>query len=264
MFIKDQKEFKKTATALRRELKELYGKGCPSHAQCLELLAKALGSSSYAQLQATLPDVTQAEPGARSVANNPQASQESNQAAKSATPPYPLRNTRGQFDIQSDGAYLVLASGLDWRSLQGTVEDIYSSVAEVACVTRNPDGSLELEWGGATEVNWNAQETRKDEQGFRMWLTSDGEQVCEAQCVLMPHSLVGSEGDSEDELDLLNREALLDEYLRYIEEQGLRAPLCEELPQHRLKAPTLQRIRDTLGFQLHRGELLSLMSVLGV
>lgn len=84
MYIQSQKEFKQVTSALRKELKALYPASAPSHAQCLELLAKALGASGYAELLPKLP-AERAAPKALTVSR------------------FPLRNLHGLLDLVEPG-----------------------------------------------------------------------------------------------------------------------------------------------------------------
>lgn len=242
MYIQSQKEFKQVTSALRKELKALYPTSAPSHAQCLELLAKALGASGYAELLPKLP-------AERAVSKAPASSR------------FPLRNLHGLLDLvePGDGEALVV-DGLSFEETEGTIEDIRGCLAGVFGASRNSEGRLDPNYAGETDVNWDGQVTRLNSEGQALWQTQGGEVISEDRCILVPEGF-----DPEDEdtgFDLPNRELLLDAYLELAQEQGLTKSLHDQVVLQKLDSELLQGLAQTIGFSLHRGELTSLEGML--
>lgn len=238
MLIKSQKELKLAVTGLRRELKALFGAATPSHTQCLELMARALGKAAYAELLVGLPE------------DSPKP------AAAPAKPRYPLANVGGRFDLVEKGESGKVVDGLDFEAVEGTVDDILYCVASADCASRDAAGELSPDYLGDTNVNWDGQEIRRNKAGHQLWQSTGGDSVSEIRLILVPEWF--SEPDDEDTLDLPNREELLDTYLEYATEHKLIDKLKEELPRDELASQTLVDIADVLGFALHRGEWVSL------
>lgn len=248
MLIKSQKELKLAVTGLRRELKTVFGTATPSHTQCLELMARALGKSTYAELLVGLPE-------------------ELPKAVSAATPPrYPLVNLDGCFDLIEKGASGRVVDGRDFSAMDGTVEDILYCVASASCASRDSSGELSPDYEGDTDVNWDGQETRRNKAGYQLWQSDGGDSVSEARVILVPEWFQGpdDEDDDEDPQELPCREELLDAYHEYATGNQLSDKLKEELPRDGLASQTLDAIADVLGFALHRSECASLERMLQV
>ncbi len=243
MYIQSQKEFKQVTSSLRKELKALYADSAPSHAQCLELLAKALGASSFAEVQAKLPPEV-AKPKA------------------SVTSRFPLKNKFGLLDLVEKGEEGRVVEGRSFGELEGTVDDIQYCVCYASNGSRSADGSIDPQYEGETDVNWDGQTTRVDSEGAMIWQTQGGDSVSAHQLILVPEDF-----DAEDEdagFDLPNREVLLDAYLELAQEKGIVKALLEQVQEDKLESELLDELADTIGFSLHRGELTSLEAMLRV
>lgn len=242
MLITSQKEFKQATSRLRRELRSLPSAEGLSHAQCLELLAKAMGASGYAELAHQLPVEAPA-------------------AMATPQPRYPLRNLHGLLDLvdaKQESARVV--TGLDFADMQGTIEDIRGCLADVAGATRAPDGRLTPVYEGETDVNWDGQVTRLNQQGQALWQSEGGDVFSEDQCVLVPEDFHPDDEDAG--FDLPNREVLLLAYLDVAHARGIAAQLHQQVAQVKLNSPLLRELAKTIGFGLHRGELTSLEAML--
>lgn len=215
---------KTIVSALRREFKAL-NKGPQelSHTDCLGLMAKALGFTSWNAWEATLKDAPAAPKAA-------------------ATPGYPLVNT-GQFDFVSPGVDGKPYTGM-LSELNGTYERVYG-VCPVISMQRS-EGSTgkndPIEYGGGTTMFWDDQVTLTDKQGFMRWLDSDGDEHCGAQVVLVPEDY---HGDVEEGEELPVRDALLAAYLQYLDDREL---------DGRALQGDYSGIADVLGFALTERE----------
>jgi hypothetical protein len=236
MYITNQIEFKATASALRRELKKAYPEA-PSHAAVLELLAKALGASSFAELNASLPRKARALPEAPDKASEPE------------TPRYPLRNLDGRYDLVDQGEEGVPLRGWGFDTLKGTSEKVHCT-ADVASATRNGKGNLDLEFGGGgTEVDWDSSVTDKDASGQAIWVCESDDRVTSPFLVLVPHEAC-LELAAARELDGLPlRENLIQEYVLLARELGKVGLMRDELEAG--KKTCLEEIETTLRFSLH-------------
>lgn len=226
MLIETQKELKALAAGLRREIRSQLGLEALSHNQCLELVAKAFGAGSYAQLAAKLP------PG--------------KDRRNSADEPRRLSN-KGQLDLAQDG---IVLDGLTFKALQGRVEDIPGCVAYSSSGQRTREG-LVPHYEGGTEVNWDGQCPRTDERGRAWWLRADGEMVCEDALVVVPETWQGPDDDG-----LTVRAALVQTYLLELRRRGQASALtARQLRLGGLEDRLLEDVAQTLGFALHAREL---------
>lgn len=242
MLITSQKEFKQATSRLRKELRALPTTEGLSHAQCLELLAKAMGATGYAELAPRLPAQSPA-------------------AAVSSQPRYPLRNLHGLLDLvdaTQESARVV--TGLDFADMQGTIEDIRGCLADVSGARRAPDGRLTPVYESETDVNWDGQVTRLNQQGQALWQSEGGDVFSEDQCILVPEDFHPDDEDAG--FDLPNREVLLLAYLNLAQERGIVTQLHQQVSQVKLDSPLLRKLAETIGFGLHRGELTSLEAML--
>lgn len=239
MFITNQSEFKTTVSALRRELKKAFP-DVPSHAAMQELFAKALGASSFAELQAKLPK----EP----------AASESKPAAVASR--YPLSNLDGRFDLVAKGKHGVAVSGKDFSPMQGTLETIHASTAYVDYATRTGPGEFKIEYGGETQVNWDGQATDKDEAGHILWVAEEWDVVSSGRIVLVPEDF------RTHDLDLPVRKALVYEYDRYVRENALMDKLGADLLKKGYDCDTLSEMAGVIGFALTEVELIWLEEAL--
>lgn len=64
----------------------------------------------------------------------------------------------------------------------GTADTILAT-PQALSFERLPDGSIEVEWSGETEVHWDSQTTNKDERGFDIFVAEDGTEWPEDQLV---------------------------------------------------------------------------------
>lgn len=90
--------------------------------------------------------------------------------------------TRRKRDLVAAGQTGELQT-VDGREVIGTSE-VLTGCARIHGATRNPDGSLDLDWAGDTEIDWNAQKTRH-RYGERLFVTDDGDEVPESQVRLV-------------------------------------------------------------------------------
>lgn len=66
----------------------------------------------------------------------------------------------------------------------GTAEIVYATaLVSEASYQRAEDGSLDFEYDGETEIDWDTQETQK-EKGQRLFIAEDGQTWRETQIVL--------------------------------------------------------------------------------
>jgi hypothetical protein len=213
-----EKDYKNTASALRRELKAL-GLQVPSHAQALEILAKCLGASSYAELKAAL------QPAAQAVVVNAEA------PVAEAAPRYRLFNDTGEMDLQSGEGTLV--HGLDFTVIEASLDDILECTAGLSGAQRTKNGGLGFSWTGGTEVNWDMQKTRTNERGSKL-LVNDGREIVPAdECILVPEDFGGDENLMNEELvqeyELPLRQTLVAAVARYLLETGNAEKALQEM-----------------------------------
>lgn len=235
--LNSQKDLKAAAKGLHRELKALgAAAGDLSYNQTLEVLAKALGAASYAALMAKLPAAT------------PPALEEK------PKPAYPLIN-RGQFDFPDGNE---VRNGL-FGAVRGTIDDIPQCIAKATLAMRCADGSLEPEYEGSTEVNWDAQKTCRDQRGFPLWEDEGYSEVSEAQLILVP------EGFDPDDNELPVREPLVTAMRAYLEEhpQAVRV-VCDELATRSSAwdGAAIAKIEEEVGFALTLVERKALLTEL--
>lgn len=251
MKIQSQKEFKTLVSGVRRELKTLFpGSPQASHTQMMEVLAKAFGMKSLAELQARLP------------AESPQEKVAAVEEAPAEV--YPLRNRFGDFDIVVEGKRGKLVHGLTGEGVEGVLEDIKDCVASAHGGKRLPCGTVQVTYLGETDVNWDGQVPQEADDGSVQWILNGGGTVLEHECILVPYTEDDEfDFDNEDNLDLPNREALLDEYLKLATPEILKR-LAKELPEDGLKSAALVELAEAIGFSLHRGELVSLERMVSV
>lgn len=247
MYITNQVEFKATASALRRELKKAFPEA-PSHAAVLELLAKALGASSYAELAAKLPKEAPTSLPAKS--------------EKPVPPRYPLRNEKGLYDLVKQGGEGIPRRGYRFQDMAGTMETIHACSASVSTATRDNVGVLELNYDDETDVNWNGQATDKDDEGEKLWFTEDSDVINNLALVLVPEKTPAGRSFYEEDDSLPIRKELVQEYLTYALETKSTARLIDGLLDNGLQAPALQEIEGTLMFSLHMLEAQRLLALL--
>lgn len=72
---------------------------------------------------------------------------------------------------------------LDGEEIIGTYEKVWG-VAGVIGAVRNPDGSFDFEYDGDTDIDWNSQETEK-EDGEMLFVTASNLQVKQSQVKLV-------------------------------------------------------------------------------
>lgn len=240
MFITNQTEFKTTVSALRRELKNAFPE-VPSHAAMQELLAKALGASSYAELLTKLPK----EPAKRKA-----------EVSKEAPARYPLQNFDGRFDLVKQGEQGTPVLGYSFEPVQGTQETIPACVSYASLATRKDNGKFKVEHDGETEINWDGQKTDLDANGFTLWMDEDGNTVSSGLIVLVPEDF------ATHDQDLPVRRALVKEYDRYVRENKLMDALGADLLKDGYECETLQQVAETLGFALTERELVWLQDSL--
>lgn len=186
-----EQELRELAKGLRRELRRLDTSAAElGHTQVLELLARALGARTWAGLLARQS----------SSASEPEAS----------TPTVALSNRDGRFNFVADGRVLTGR----FRQVQGTCDDIFGCIAQVDLATQQV-GKLHLPYDGDTEVAWNAQRTRLDSRGVRLWVDEDGNVVPEDELILVPDD-VPAGAFVRDEGAAPVRQALVGAYLAYL------------------------------------------------
>ncbi len=66
----------------------------------------------------------------------------------------------------------------------GTLEEL-TARAEIASFTRGPDGKIEWDYEGDTEVFWDGQMTVKDKQGREIFLDANGDEWALDQLTLV-------------------------------------------------------------------------------
>lgn len=251
-----EKEFKSAVSALRKALREHYGKSVPTHTQCLELLAAALGATSYAQLRAHWADAPRTASAPVASVTAPAADASPKAVGES------LRNDWGQFDLVGEGEDGTVVLGLDFSEMNGTVEDIFYCVAAAETGYRD-NGRLVPQYDGETDVNWDGQETRRDERGNDLWEARGScDSVPSSKLVLVPENFdPAADPDDAGKWPWRVRENLLDAYVSYIRRHGLaQALVAGQAAFADLDDPTLAQVAEALGFALHYGELEALVN----
>lgn len=228
MNITTKAQAKTVVSALRREIKAL-GKGPEqlSHTDCLNLTAKALGFASWNAWEASLMETAAEKP-------QPEVSK------------YPLVNA-GDFDFVKHGESGKSFSGL-FVPLTMTLEDMSGScgIETVSRVAGKASPEVEYDNNG-TEVDWDSQVTRKNSQGFRIWLDEDGEEFSSAQAVIAPEDC--HEPYEDEELPV--RPKLIQAFLDYFAEQKIDAVALKG---------DFEAAVDVIGFQLTMAEEAELLA----
>lgn len=85
---------------------------------------------------------------------------------------------------------------LDDRPIAGTYEIVHGKCG-INTATRKPDGSLDFEYAGGTEMHWDGQTLVKSWLDEIVFLDEDGERVHESQVKLIP------ENANEDEVEAI-------------------------------------------------------------
>lgn len=242
MITMTKKQAKTLVSGLKRTLKD--NGTIVSHSAAGDLLAKSLGFRTWEAFQVTLL-------------------KDSPQAEEPALARYPLSNT-GQFDFSDEGVFLVGATFLE---LVGTAEDIFDSVAAVTEVTRMKDGQADVAWEGSTDVNWDAQKTRLDPRGFRIWIQAENYQfISEDRCIIVPEELAASIDFEDPHTELKVRPALVQALLTYLKEVSKVAEAISELQASpALTSLAVDAAESAIGFSaLHpeRAELLKALQAL--
>lgn len=233
MQINTKKEAKTAVSALRRELKNL-GKAPDqlSHADCLTLLAKALGYASWNAWEAKLTDDVP--------------------AVEAAPSRYPLKNDDGRFNFVANGK-----PGTPYSSwffpLQGT-DELIPGVALIQSAWRDGSG-LKVQYAGSTNVDWDGQKTVR-KNGEACWVDCDGDIVLQSQVVLLPEGYGAEEPSTvyEDEAEVLPlREALIAEFVEYFGTSSAADQLAKALT-YPARDKVIEAAQNLLGFQLTQRE----------
>ena len=237
LFFPNDKDYKNVVSGLRRELKT-FGVTTVSHNQMLELLAKSRGHTSYAALLAAQPPEAQPAPAVTAPpARKPYkafayAEERTYLAEMEKYKAYRLFNT-GQLDLCEDED-AVPVHGLTMAKVAGTLDDIWNCLANTNAATRQKDGSLDIQYSGDTDVNWDDQETRRDTRGVALWQDGDCETVPEDSLVLVPEgcedlNLLSEEALENEGIDLEPREELIDACFRWLKDNELVQAAVAEL-----------------------------------
>lgn len=241
MFITNQTEFKTTVSALRRELKNAIPE-VPSHAAMQELVAKALGAGSYAELLTKLP-------------KEPVKSKASKTEAPQVTSAYPLKNLDGRFDLVEAGEDGDVVLGHSFEPIQGTVETIPNCTAYATQASRKPGGAFDVTYEGGTDVNWNGQFTQKDSQGYMLWVDEDGTVISSTKVLLVPEDF-----DPQDK-SLKVRAELIKEYELYFKGTPMKQQLQSDYAENGYDCQTLKLLAEALGFALTEREVRVLLGL---
>lgn len=245
MYIHTQKEFKQSTSALRKSLKNLFPDLPLSHAQSLELMAQALGKSSYAELLVELP------------VDRPQQASESTPVLAPVRPRFPLLNLSGALDLADKGDVRV---GFDFGEMQGIVEDIMGSIALTGHGARRKSGLMVATDCTETRVNWDSQAPRRAADGQLVWLAEDGNTYSGTACLLVPEEFYPYDEDHIDNLPL--RQDLMNAYQDLAKERNcVEALLNLDLDEAEFD-DLLGELARTIGFALHLGELKALQRAL--
>lgn len=249
MHITNQQEFKNVVSGLRAELKNA-GVTQFSHTQMQEILAKALGASSWGELKTKLPKEMQRKPTSAAALKVVRCA-----ADLDPLNLQPLSNDDGWLDLVEPGEDGELITGF-FETLEGTLEDIKACTCAATGERRGADGKVEIEFGGETDVNWDGQETQVGDNQRVLWWTEGSETVNEVHCVMAPENF-----DADEPEEALVRVALVDIYERIVREN----PKCDlqtalgECEGPRDYRPTLAWIAQELKFDLHEGEAQALL-----
>lgn len=232
MYIKTQDEFKTAASALRRELKAL-GLDTGSHAATQELLAKALGHTSYAALKPKLPTASK--------------------SSEPSVPKYPLRNVDGRYDLVPKEESGIPIRGWGFDAVQGTSEVIPNCTSFVYEVTRCADNSFSVMYSGDMFMNYDEQRTETNDQGVGIWLSEGGNKFSAHFLIVAPEDF-DPDCEAEDE-EYLVRENLVNEYVLLSRERGVQEALLHDIEANGRECPALEELSDTLCFSLHAQEV---------
>jgi len=243
MQIITKKDAKTAVSALRRELKNL-GKGPDqlSHSDCLTILAKALGHTSWNEWEAKLADEAPVAPVAAVLPAEPEPSR------------YPLRNTDGRFDFVPKGQ-----AGSPYSSwferLQGLHEQLFGT-AIVDSASRT-SGNLKWVYEGSTKVDWDSQKPVLHE-GAPIWFTDGGDKVSSGRVILLPEEYYQeSRGLFEDE-ELPMRETMVAEFLEYFDAHGTAELFACTSDEQR--ETVFGKAEKVLGFWMTRQEQVEVLS----
>lgn len=242
MYINTQKDLKSLASGLRRELKACYPDFSLSHNQTLELIAAGLGMP-LAQLQKSLPAVSEKA------------------APKNS---WAVANTKGELDLLGalvpgeEPAPAQVLDGRTFAQVEGTLEDIFECTAYATTATRKPGGQLDVHYEGSTEVNWDAQRSRKDRFGQLVWVR-EGQTIPGHLCLLAPEGFRGPDEPGWEDLPV--REDLVDRYEALAKHLGLTEALRQELHAGQ-STEVYEQLLEHIEFGLHRGERNRLYSLL--
>lgn len=200
LFLNEFEDYKSVVSGLRRELKSM---GIPpaSHNQMLEALAKSLGHGNWAELQVAhrrRPVVKLPVP--KETYDGEAVFQKEDLKYKG----YRLFNDDGKLDLSVEGTFV---TGMQLWTLSGTYDDILAVTSDVNEVSREQGGELDIGFAGETDVNWDGQETRKDQRGVPLWMTEDGTAIAQDRCIVAPEGF-------DSETNLLSEEVLEDNELR--------------------------------------------------
>ncbi len=161
---KSTNDAKQAAKVLREYLKANPGQ-VPGQSETLHLLAQMLGLKNWQTLKAQIEDVVPEQ--APSVA-------------------YPIQ------DLAPRGVSSEMVTIDGHRVITGTLETVPGE-AFLARATRTPEGTLDLEYEGETQVSWDAQRSVYRE-GQKVFVDEDGNEYLESQVMLVP---VGWEPDED-------------------------------------------------------------------
>ncbi len=242
MFKGTKKQAKTLASSLRRALATQSNTEI-NHSGAQELIAKTFGFKNWSAFEASL--------SAQSAPASPVVDETA--AAK-----YPLVN-RGQFDFE-DGE--VVLTGAEFETVSGTLVDIRSCTAQATDARRLSDGTLDVEYAGETEINWDEVHSARDAAGFALWVREDGFIVSEAQCVLMSTDYEDGIGALDPEFDAPVRSALITAFITYLTETEVIARVIEELATDLTGSLLISQAVKTLGFQITYPERVALLQQL--
>jgi hypothetical protein len=230
MQISTKTHAKTLVSALRREIKAL-GKGpeALTHNDCLNLTAKALGFGSWNAWEASLTEA----------AVTPPAPTEAK---------YPLRN-RGDFDFVGHDDMGAAFSGR-FISLTATAEVLRGTAGVNGVCRTGAIGMLEIEHDGETDIDWNSQKTRKNEQGSHIWLDEHENEYSAAQVFVAPEECHSPFDDEE----LPVRDKLVEAFMTYFLDEKLDAKAMDG---------NFSSAEAVLGFSLTQKEITALRQLVG-
>lgn len=245
MYIQTEKELKTAASALRRELSALFPELKLGHAKALEVLAKTLGASSLAEVQASLKRTgARRAPEAISVASAPSL--------------YPLSNRDGRYDLAPCGERASIRNAKTFGEMEGTVERIPGIASVVEC-ERSADGRMTVYYAGETDVDWDGQRTvRVDDE--ELWEDVAGRRIGAGATLLVPEDF-DDLNTSERYSKLKVREDLVQAYLTLARDKDICVPLAREMA-HGITPVLWQSLLEQVGFELHIGEFHRLSELL--